>query len=216
MRNLSKKMDIFISIFAALFSVINPLGTVPIFVGLTKEETVSNRNKTAAWTSFNVFLILIISFFIGKYVLAFFGISLNSLKIAGGLIIATSGFSLLSGSFTRHKGMKRMSVQQDLATRSEVSLTPLAIPMLAGPGSISLLITMNQSFESTNAYILASSAVLAVSFAVYLVLRSSQFIVKMLGASGINGVSRIIGFIVIAIGVEYVSSAVQEIIIGLK
>ncbi len=209
-------MDIFISIFAALFSVINPLGTVPIFVGLTKEETVSNRNKTAAWTSFNVFLILIISFFIGKYVLAFFGISLNSLKIAGGLIIATSGFSLLSGSFTRHKGMKRMSVQQDLATRSEVSLTPLAIPMLAGPGSISLLITMNQSLESTNAYILASSAVLAVSFAVYLVLRSSQFIVKMLGASGINGVSRIIGFIVIAIGVEYVSSAVQEIIIGLK
>ncbi len=209
-------MDIFISIFAALISVINPLGTVPVFVGLTKEETISNRNKTAAWTSLNVFLILVISFFIGKYVLAFFGISLNSLKIAGGLIIATSGFSLLSGSFTRHKGMKRMSVQQDLATRSEVSLTPLAIPMLAGPGSISLLITMNQSLATTNAYIIATSAILAVSIAVYLVLRSSQFIVKMLGASGINGVSRIIGFIVIAIGVEYVSSAVQEILIGLK
>lgn len=209
-------MDIFISIFAALISVINPLGTVPVFVGLTKEETISNRNKTAAWTSLNVFLILVISFFIGKYVLAFFGISLNSLKIAGGLIIATSGFSLLSGSFTRHKGMKRMSVQQDLATRSEVSLTPLAIPMLAGPGSISLLITMNQSLATTNAYIIATSAILAVSIAVYLALRSSQFIVKMLGASGINGVSRIIGFIVIAIGVEYVSSAVQEIIIGLK
>ncbi len=209
-------MDIFISIFAALISVINPLGTVPVFVGLTKEETISNRNKTAAWTSINVFLILVISFFIGKYVLAFFGISLNSLKIAGGLIIATSGFSLLSGSFTRHKGMKRMSVQQDLATRSEVSLTPLAIPMLAGPGSISLLITMNQSLATTNAYIIATSAILAVSIAVYLVLRSSQFIVKMLGASGINGVSRIIGFIVIAIGVEYISSAVQEIIIGLK
>jgi multiple antibiotic resistance protein len=209
-------MDIFISIFAALISVINPLGTVPVFVGLTKEETISNRNKTAAWTFLNVFLILVISFFIGKYVLAFFGISLNSLKIAGGLIIATSGFSLLSGSFTRHKGMKRMSVQQDLATRSEVSLTPLAIPMLAGPGSISLLITMNQSLASTNAYIIATSAILAVSIAVYLVLRSSQFIVKMLGASGINGVSRIIGFIVIAIGVEYVSSAVQEILIGLK
>lgn len=209
-------MDIFISIFAALISVINPLGTVPVFVGLTKEETISNRNKTAAWTSVNVFLILVISFFIGKYVLAFFGISLNSLKIAGGLIIATSGFSLLSGSFTRHKGMKRMSVQQDLATRSEVSLTPLAIPMLAGPGSISLLITMNQSLATTNAYIIATSAILAVSIAVYLVLRSSQFIVKMLGASGINGVSRIIGFIVIAIGVEYVSSAVQDILIGLK
>lgn len=205
-------MDLFISIFAALFSVLNPLGTVPVFVGLTKDDSKHNRDKTSLWTSVNVCVILLISFFAGSYVLNFFGISINSLRLAGGLIITTSGFALLTGSFTKHKGMKKASVQADLETRSEVSLTPLAIPMLAGPGSISLLITYNQSF--TNQFQLISSvcAIVAVCLVIYLILRTSHFIVKALGASGINAISRIIGFIVIAIGVEYVSTAVKDIL----
>lgn len=205
-------MELFISVFAALFSVLNPLGTVPVFVGLTKDDTKHNRDKTSLWTSVNVCIILLISFFAGKYVLAFFGISINSLRVAGGLIIATSGFALLTGSFTKHKGMKKASVQADLQTRSEVSLTPLAIPMLAGPGSISLLITYNQTFDSPQEHLLSVCAIIAVCLSIYLILRTSHYIVKVLGASGINAISRIIGFIVIAIGVEYVSSAVQEIL----
>lgn len=205
-------MELFISVFAALFSVLNPLGTVPVFVGLTKDDTKHDRDKTSLWTSVNVCIILLISFFAGKYVLNFFGISINSLRVAGGLIIATSGFALLTGSFTKHKGMKRASVQADLQTRSEVSLTPLAIPMLAGPGSISLLITYNQTFKTEQQHLLSVCAIVAVCLVIYLILRTSHFIVKALGASGINAISRIIGFIVIAIGVEYVSSAVQEIL----
>ncbi|AEA42166.1 MarC family NAAT transporter [Fluviicola taffensis] len=205
-------MELFISVFAALFSVLNPLGTVPVFVGLTKDDTKHNRDKTSLWTSINVCIILLISFFAGKYVLSFFGISINSLRVAGGLIIATSGFALLTGSFTKHKGMKKASVQADLETRSEVSLTPLAIPMLAGPGSISLLITYNQTFVSHQQHLMSVCAIIAVCLVIYLILRTSHFIVKALGASGINAISRIIGFIVIAIGVEYVSSAVQEIL----
>lgn len=205
-------MELFISVFAALFSVLNPLGTVPVFVGLTKDDTKHNRDKTSLWTSINVCIILLISFFAGKYVLNFFGISISSLRVAGGLIIATSGFALLTGSFTKHKGMKRASVQADLETRSEVSLTPLAIPMLAGPGSISLLITYNQTFDDHAQHMLSVCAIIAVCLVIYVILRTSHFIVKALGASGINAISRIIGFIVIAIGVEYVSSAVQEIL----
>jgi multiple antibiotic resistance protein len=205
-------MELFISVFAALFSVLNPLGTVPVFVGLTKDDTKHNRDKTSFWTSVNVCIILLISFFAGKYVLNFFGISITSLRVAGGLIIATSGFALLTGSFTKHKGMKKASVQADLETRSEVSLTPLAIPMLAGPGSISLLITYNQTFDNQTQHVLSVCAIIAVCLVIYLILRTSHFIVKALGASGINAISRIIGFIVIAIGVEYVSSAVQEIL----
>ncbi|MDH4472908.1 MAG: MarC family protein [Fluviicola sp.] len=205
-------MELFFTIFAALFSVINPLGTVPVFVGLTKDDSKHNRDTTSMWTAVNVLAILIIAFFAGKYVLAFFGISLNSLRLAGGLIITTSGFALLTGSFTRHKGMKRASVQQDLETRSEVSLTPLAIPMLAGPGSISLLINYNQSYTSVPQILIAIGAIVAVCVLVYLILRSSHFIVKILGASGINAISRIIGFIVIAIGIEYISGAVLTLL----
>ncbi|MDR0803430.1 MarC family NAAT transporter, partial [Fluviicola sp.] len=200
-------MDLFISVFAALFSVLNPLGTVPVFVGLTKDDSRHNRNKTSLRTAINVCVILLISFFAGSYVLNFFGISINSLRLAGGLIIVTSGFALLTGTFTKHKGMKKASVQADLETRSEVSLTPLAIPMLAGPGSISLLIAYNQSFTNKYQQISSVCAIVAVCLTIYLILITSHYIVKALGASGINAISRIIGFIVIAIGVEYISTA---------
>jgi multiple antibiotic resistance protein len=209
-------MELFIGIFAALISVVNPLGTIPVFISLTKEETKRNRNKTAIWTSFNVAVILLISFFIGNYVLQFFGVSINSLRIAGGLIITAAGFSLLNGSFTKHKGMKRSSVQVDLETRAEVSLTPLAIPMLAGPGSISLLIAYNQTATSFYDFLWGTAAIIATSLVVFLVLKSSQFIVKLLGGSGLNAVSRIIGFIEIAIGIEYVTSAIQAMLLSWK
>lgn len=205
-------MDIFLYVFAALFSVINPLGTVPVFVGLTSEESTKERIKTSILTTVNVVVILIISFFAGTYLLDFFGISLNALRIAGGMIIVTSGFALLTGSFSKHKGMKNKRVKKDLDKREKFSLTPLAIPMLAGPGSISLLITFNQKYQAANDIILVVLAVLAVGLATFIILRSSHFISKFLGASGINAISRIVGFIVISIGVEYISAAVISIL----
>jgi len=199
-------------IVMALLSVMNPLGTVPVFVSLTLDHTHQERNKIVFRTALNVLIILLISFFIGKYILIFFGISLNSLKIAGGLIIALSGFSLLSGEFNKHKGMKKEKVKEDLKTRTDISLTPLAIPMVAGPGTISLLITYNQEYEGLSNITIILGAILAASFCIYLVLKSSFYIVKTLGASGINALSRIIGFIVIAIGVEFIISAVVNIL----
>tara|TARA_R110000850_G_scaffold16697_1_gene51733 strand:+ start:75381 stop:76010 length:630 start_codon:yes stop_codon:yes gene_type:complete len=204
-------MDLFLYAFAALFSIMNPLGTVPIFVGLTQEEDTAERKKTALLTSINVLVILLISFFLGKYLLHFFGISLNSLRIAGGLIIISSGFALLTGSFAKHKGMKNKRVQKDLSQRERFSLTPLAIPMLAGPGSISMLITFQQEYKITSQILFIILAVFLACLITYLILRSSYFIAKALGASGINAISRIIGFIVIAIGIEYISGAVIDL-----
>jgi len=204
-------MELFIMIFGALFSVMNPFGTVPIFVGLTKEHSKIERNKIAFWTSLNVLIILLISFFAGKFILIFFGISLNSLKIAGGLIIVSSGFALLTGEFNKHKGMKKDKVKDDIKNRSEISLTPLAIPMIAGPGTISLLITYNQEFNGLSKMLIILGAIILSTMCIYLILKSSFYIVKKLGASGINALSRIIGFIVIAIGVEFIISAVVSV-----
>lgn len=198
-------------VLGALISVMNPLGTVPVFVGLTKEYSVQNRNRIVLWTSLNVFIILLISFFAGKFILVFFGIKLTSLKIAGGLIIALSGFSLLTGEFAKHKGMKKEKVMNDIETRSDIALTPLAIPMIAGPGTISLLITYNQEYQELKSVIIIFGAILLSAIIIYAVLKSSFIIVKVLGASGINALSRIIGFIVIAIGVEFIISAVESV-----
>ena len=203
-------MEIFLLCFSAMFSVINPLGTVPIFVGLTKDNSVKEKSSIAFYTSLYVLIILLLSFYLGKYILIFFGISLIALKIAVGLIIASSGFALLTGTFTEHKGMKKRE-KDDAFNRSEIALTPLAIPMLAGPGTISLLISYQQTFVKVKEQGIIIVAIVSVTIGIYLILRSSNFIAKKLGASGINALSRVIGFIVISIGVQYIIAAVQVI-----
>ena len=205
-------MELFLLSFGALFSIMNPLGTVPVFVSLTDDTDKKERGYIAFWTALNVLIILFISFFLGKYILVFFGISINSLKIAGGLIIASSGFALLTGKFAEHKGMKKKGVREDIKKRNEISLTPLAIPMLAGPGTISLLITYNQAYTELKQIWILIAAMIFTTVIIYFILKSSSLIVKTLGASGINGLSRIIGFIVISIGVEYIISAVIAIV----
>jgi len=204
-------MELFIYLFAALFSVINPIGTVPIFVGLTQHDDKKERSRVSLWTAIDVFAILIISYFIGQYVLTFFGISLDALRIAGGLIIVSSGFSLLSGKFSKKRGINK-KVENEIQNRNDIALTPLAIPMLAGPGSISLLIAFYQEHHKNGEIIIASLAIMAVAISIFVILRSAHYLAKILGTSGIVAISRIVGFIVIAIGIQYIVSALINII----
>lgn len=199
-------MQLYLLFFTALFSVINPLGTVPVFVSLTQRNNPSEIKRIAVFTAINTFIILVVSLFVGNYILTFFGISLESLKIAGGLIIVSSGFALLTGSFASHKGMGK-KVKMDAQKRSDISLTPLAIPMLAGPGTISLLITYQNEYPEASDKVILLIALISISVLIFLMLISAQRIVKKLGASGINALSRIIGFLIISIGIEYILSA---------
>lgn len=206
-------MELFIYLFAALFSVLNPIGTVPIFVGLTQHDDKIERSRISLWTAIDVFAILIISYFIGQYVLTFFGISIDALRIAGGLIIVNSGFSLLSGNFSKKRGINK-KVENEVQQRNDISLTPLAIPMLAGPGSISLLIAFYQEHHQPKEILIASLAILAVAIVIFIILRSAHYLAKILGTSGIVAISRIVGFIVIAIGIQYIVSSIVNIIKG--
>lgn len=203
-------MDLFLLSFAALFSVINPLGTVPIFLGLTQDDTKESKNKTAFWAAINVCIILIVSFFIGDYVLKFFGISIDVLRIAGGIVICTSGFGLLSGTFSKKRGVSK-KVTSDAQHRSDIALTPLAIPMMAGPGSMSLLIAMYQDYQEYSDKAIIVGSILVLTLSVYLILRSANYLSKLLGASGIVAISRIIGFLVLAIGVQYIVNSLVTI-----
>lgn len=204
-------MSEFIFLLAALFSVLNPIGTVPIFVALTQDYTKGERSTVSMWTAINVFLILIISFFVGQYVLTFFGITIPALRIAGGIIIASSGFGLLNGKFSRNKGLDKKA-EEEAQQRDSIALTPLAMPMLAGPGSISLLIAYYQEHHSTHDIIASCLAILAVALLIFIILRSAHYLAKYLGASGIVAISRIVGFLTIAIGIQYIISAISSII----
>jgi multiple antibiotic resistance protein len=207
-------MEIFVYLFFALFSVLNPIGTVPIFVGLTQDDTQKERSRISLWTSIDVFIILLISFFVGKYVLDFFGITITALRITGGIIIASSGFSLLNGRFNKNKGINK-KVEEEIQVRNDIALTPLAMPMLAGPGSMSLLITYYQEHHSIEEIIASCLAIMATSLVIFIILRSAHYLSKMLGTSGIVAISRIVGFLTIAIGVQYIISAILSIIRGI-
>lgn len=203
--------SVFIYIFFALFSVLNPLGAIPIFIALTDGDSKQSRSRISLWTAINVVVILIISFFIGEYALKFFGISIDSLRIAGGIVIMSSGFALLSGGFSKNRGVNK-EVQNDAQNRNDIALSPLAIPMLAGPGSISLMIASYQDYSGSVDRIVICSAVLAIGIVIFMILRSAQYLAKVLGASGIVAISRIMGFIVLAIGIQYIINSVVNII----
>lgn len=188
---------------------------MPIFIGLTQENTKKERSRISIWTAINVVIILTISFFVGEYVLKFFGISIDALRIAGGIVIMNSGFALLSGGFSKNRGVNK-EVQHDAQSRSDIALTPLAIPMLAGPGSISLMIATHQDNSGTLNQLLVCLAVLAIGLSIFLILRSADYISKVLGASGIVAISRIMGFIVLAIGIQYITNSVVNIITSIN
>ena len=206
-------MDLFIYLFAALFSVLNPIGTIPIFVSMTQSYSRSERFRVSLWTSINVFIILVIVFFSGEYVMSFFGISIEALRIAGGIVIATSGFALLTGKFGKNNGLSKKA-ETGLVKRPEIALTPLAIPILAGPGAISLLIAFHHEHHTNPEIMIAISSLLAVVIVIFIMLRCAHYIANMLGDSGIVAISRIIGFIVIAIGVQYIIGAILAIMKG--
>jgi MarC family membrane protein len=211
-------MDVFLNTFfvlvGALFSVLNPFGAIPFFVGLTQDFNKSERSRVSLWTAINVCIILLISFFAGEYVLRFFGITIPALRIAGGILIASSGFGLLNANQKKRKGISK-EVEEDLQHRNSIALTPLAMPMLAGPGSISLLIAFNQDHHKTTEILASCFSVIIVSLLIFLILRSAHYLAKYLGASGIVAISRIVGFLTVAIGIQYIISAILSIIRGI-
>ncbi len=134
--------------FLALFPIVNPFGGIPLFFSLTSGFTPLERNRTALRTAFYVFAILVTFMFFGRFVLNFFGISLPVLKIAGGLIVANTAWGMVTG------GHRLTAAESDEATTKEdISLTPMAMPMLSGPGSIGVVMGLAAHVDSPTAYV---------------------------------------------------------------
>lgn len=196
-------MTLFFLTFAAIFSVCNPISNLPIFLGLTKHHSPESKKKTALWASINVFLTLVISFFIGEYILQFFGVTIEVLRIAGGLLICLAGFSLLASEDSQEENLEKEPTAKP-KINSNVAMTPLAVPLMAGPGAMSLLIAKSNEYPEITDKIIIILAVLAVSISIFAIFRSGNIVTKLLGVSGMTTISKIIGFLVLAIGIQYI------------
>ena len=203
-------LELFILVFASLVSVVNPLGAIPVYLALTPSYTSAERNGSALMTSLYFVIILLSFFFFGSYILSFFGITLSSLRIAGGLVIFNSGFGLLNGNFERNRVGKK--VQDEARDKEDISFTPMAMPMLSGPGSISLLISLFAEYDSIEERGLIAGVVVFAGLVIFLILKSAPLLFRILGHSGIKAISRIMGFLVMAIAVEYIVGGIITLV----
>jgi len=204
-------LELYIAVIAALFSVVNPLGAIPVFLAMTPEHTVEERRSTALHASLYFFVILAAFFFAGSAILGFFGITLTSLRIAGGIIIFGSGAQLLSGSMSQSRTINK-EIKAEALVKEDISFTPLAMPLLSGPGSISLMIGYYSTYPDLTSRGTIIGSLLTLTLIVFLILRTSPLIFRILGVAGIRAISRIMGFIVMAIGVELITSSISEVL----
>jgi len=204
-------LELFIAVLASLFSVVNPIGAVPVFLSMTSNYTVAARNKTVLHTSVYFIAILLVFFFAGTYILSFFGISVNAMRIAGGLVILNSGYELLSKKPEESRGVSP-EVTEEALHKNDISFSPLAMPLLSGPGSISLLIGLSAQNEAWMQRLTVAIVIVVTGLIVYLILRSAPYLNRVLGLAGMRALSRIMGFIVMAIAVQYIISGIVALV----
>lgn len=207
-------LELFVTVFAALFSVVDPPGAIPLFLAMTPDHTKEERNRTARNTSL-WFVALMLAFFLaGTTILSFFGITLNAVRIAGGLIILGSGYALLEGKFGESRAINE-KVKEEAVEKEDISFAPMAMPMLAGPGSISLLIGMYSENPDWSSRGIVIAAILLLGISIWMILRASPMLYKFMGVAGLKALSRIMGFLVMAIGIQFIISGIVSLVTAL-
>ena len=204
-------LSLFVTVLANIFSVVNPVGAVPMYLTLTAHYTEEERRRTARYTSLYFIGILLVFFWAGGYILSFFGLSVNALRIAGGLVILNSGFALLNDKFAENRAMSA-EVQKEAMEKPDISFSPMAMPMLSGPGSISLLIGFSAQYETLEERFVITGVILLTGLLVFIVLSAAPFFYRFLGVSGLKAGSRVMSFITMSIGVQFIITGVVALV----
>ena len=196
----------------ALLPIMNPFSTAPLFVSLTASFDRKNQRHQALMGCIYAFGILVVFLLLGGVIIDFFGISVAGIRVAGGLIISTIGFRML---FPDPQTIDRAATQMQ-QQEPDIAFTPIAMPSLAGPGSISVVLSAAAHIKSIRpadwgliyiAVIVGMALTLVISF---LVLWMASSMVRFLGARGIDAMTRIFGFLLICIGMQFLLTGIED------
>ncbi len=194
--------------FGGLLAILNPLGAIPIFLGLTLDQSPSQRKQTARLAAMAVATVLIVSVWAGGSILDFFGVRIASFRVGGGILILLMAISMLTA---RTSGAKHTAEEAEEAElKDSVGVVPIGVPLLAGPGAISLVIVDAQAAASTGRLML-SGIILLVATITWFTLLLANPIGKVLGTTGINIFTRLMGLLLAAVAVEYIAVGLQEL-----
>ncbi|MBR0574516.1 YchE family NAAT transporter [Pasteurella atlantica] len=202
--------SIYLQFFIGLFAVVNPVGFLPIFYSMTEHQYEAERNHTTFVTSISVCMILLVSLFFGKLILDAFSISLDSFRVAGGFLITTIAITMINGKLGEHKQNKEER-NTDVSEYDNIGVVPLAMPMMAGPGAIGSTIVWGSNHHQWTDYIGFSLAIIAFAIICYISLRFSAPVVKKLGKTGTNVITRIMGLILMSLGIEFIVNGLGNI-----
>ena len=197
-----------ILVISALFPVVNPLGGSPIFLALTREYTAGARMLLSQRIAMNSFILLIASFLTGTHVLAFFGISLPVVQVGGGLIVISTGWSLLK---QKEEEDDRGTAQREIDPQAifQHAFYPMTMPLTVGPGSISVAITLGANAsrhlgQNLLAIVGAVIGAALIAVSVFLCYGFADRLAKLLGATGMSVIMRLSSFLLVCIGVQIV------------
>ena len=195
---------------ATLFPIMNPFSTAPLFISLAAGLDEKARNRTALAACLYAFAILVVFLLLGAAIIDFFGISVPGIRVAGGLIISVLGLRMLFPPAPAHDS------HGSSLPELEIAFTPLAMPSLAGPGSISVVVTAASQIRSNHPedYVVIYPGVIvgmAVTLLVaFFILRAASSMARILGPSGIDALTRIFGFLLIAIGMQFLLTGISD------
>jgi multiple antibiotic resistance protein len=192
--------------FLAILPVVNPFSKPPIFLSITEGWTLQERRTEAFKASLYAFIILIVSLLAGTFILEFFSISLPALQIAGGLLIARTAFQMLSPQKEHHQ---TPAEEHEARQRDDISFVPLAMPLLSGPGSMAVMINLATEVQFWGEWVIFSAAAAAVCIISYFVLAESVRLVRVLGVNGMNALSKLMGFLLLALAVQFILNGVS-------
>lgn len=197
----------------ALLAIVNPLGITPFFIAFTEHFSTEQRRRTVMVSAFSAFVVIATSALLGTEILAFFGISVASFQVGGGLLLMLSGFSMLNAS---PGGVRSVPEEVDEAVSSEsVAVVPLTIPLLTGPAAIStVIIYADKARHFTDLLYLVGYGVV-IGLASALCFSAAQPIARVLGRTGINVMTRLMGLILATIAVEMMSDGMLKLFPGL-
>lgn len=207
--------DVVLGGIAALFPVVDPVGAVPVFLVLTAGVPKDLRHRYAVTIARNVVLLLVGALLIGGSLLDFFGVSLAVVRIAGGMVVFHAAWKAMN-SDPKLNQVDNQDAAQRLDQHRDISFMPMTIPLLAGPGAIAVTVGLAAQTRTATSLPLvlhllaAATAIALVGLSIFLALRSSSLLLKILGASGIQAMSRLLGLFVMAIGVQLILNGLAD------
>ena len=197
--------------FTSFFTLTNPLGTMPVFFTMTNGMNDHERKAIVRRATIVSFITLMVFTFSGQFLFKFFGISSNGFRIAGGFIIFKIGFDMLQARYSNAK-LKEEEVK---TYADDISITPLAIPMLCGPGAIANAIMLMDDASTFTLKGTLIGIIALVYFITFLILQASTRLVRILGETGNNVMMRLMGLILMVIAVECFVSGLKPILIDI-